>query len=362
MDVRRRRLLAAAPATLAACSGGSGPGSHAAAAQQTWRHGPLQGLQGRALQTELVRYATLAPSSHNTQCWKFAFEPSAIRILPDTTRRCPAVDPDDHHLFVSLGCATENLVQAAAAHGLAAQARFDVAQDAVQVQLAPAPPVASALFQAIPARQSTRGAYDGQALARGELGLLERAAGSDRVRLLLLTGQAAIENVLAYVVQGNTAQMQDPAFLAELKAWIRFSGAEAVRQGDGLFAASSGNPALPSWLGSLLFGLFFTPAAENARYAEQLRSSAGVAVFAGLGSDKADWVEVGRACQRFALQAAALDIRTAFVNQPVEVAALRAPFAASLGLGALRPDLVLRFGRGPKLPPSLRRPVPAVLV
>jgi hypothetical protein len=26
-------------------------------------------------------------------------------ILPDLSRRCPAVDPDDHHLFVSLGCA-----------------------------------------------------------------------------------------------------------------------------------------------------------------------------------------------------------------------------------------------------------------
>lgn len=360
MDAHRRRLIAAAPAALAACS--SGPGSHAAVAQQTWRHGPLQGLHGRALQMELVRYATLAASSHNTQCWRFALDASAIRILPDTARRCPAVDPDDHHLFVSLGCAAENLVQAAAAHGLAAQARFDADQDTVRVELTPAPPAATALFQAIPVRQSTRGLYDGQPLAPGELALLERAAHAERVQLLLLTGQSAIENVLAYVVQGNTAQLHDPAFMAELKAWIRFSGAEAVRQGDGLFTASSGNPAMPTWLGRLAFDVFFTPDADNARYARQLRSSAGVAVFAGQDNGKADWVEVGRACQRFALQAAALDIRTAFVNQPVEVAALRAPFAASLGLGARRPDLVLRFGRGPRLPPSLRRPVQAVLV
>lgn len=229
MDAHRRRLIAAAPAALAACS--SGPGSHAAVAQQTWRHGPLQGLHGRALQMELVRYATLAASSHNTQCWRFALDASAIRILPDTARRCPAVDPDDHHLFVSLGCAAENLVQAAAAHGLAAQARFDADQDTVRVELTPAPPAATALFQAIPVRQSTRGLYDGQPLAPGELALLERAAHAERVQLLLLTGQSAIENVLAYVVQGNTAQLHDPAFMAELKAWIRFSGAEAVRQG-----------------------------------------------------------------------------------------------------------------------------------
>jgi hypothetical protein len=63
-----------------------------------------------------------------------------------------------------------------------------------------------------------------------------------------------------------------------------------------------------------------------------------------------------------ALQATALGIRNAFLNQPVEVAALRPHFAAALGLGDQRPDLVVRFGRGPAMPRSLRRPVDAVLV
>jgi len=37
------------------------------------------------------------------------------------------LDPDDHHVYVSLGCATENLVQAALANGFHADARFDPA-------------------------------------------------------------------------------------------------------------------------------------------------------------------------------------------------------------------------------------------
>lgn len=49
------------------------------------------------------------------------------------------------------------------------------------------------------------------------------------------------------------------------------------------------------------------------------------------------------------------------LNQPVEVPTLRPQFATFLGVGGRRPDLVVRFGRGPKLPPSLRRPVDAVL-
>jgi hypothetical protein len=263
---------------------------------------------------------------------------------------------------VSLGCAAENLVQAALAHGLKADVAFDAARQAVQVRLEPTSAVASPLFQAIPERQCTRGEYDTKPLTHDELALLERSGSSDRVRLLLLTEKDAIEKVLEYVVQGNTAQMNDPAFVSELKAWIRFSGSDAVRRGDGLFAASSGNPAVPAWLGNLMFGLFFTPKSENDKYARHLRSSAGVAVFVGQVEDKAHWVEVGRAYERFALQAAALGIRNAFVNQPVEVASLRPQFAGSVGLGDRRPDLVVRFGRGPKLPVSLRRPVPSVLV
>jgi hypothetical protein len=68
------------------------------------------------------------------------------------------------------------------------------------------------------------------------------------------------------------------------------------------------------------------------------------------------------AVTRFALQATALGIRNAFVNQPIEVAALRPHFATAMGLGNERPDLIVRFGRGPLLPRSLRRPLEAVLV
>ena len=62
---------------------------------------------------ELVRFATLAANSHNTQPWIFSARGDEIAIAPDFRRRCPVVDPDDHHLFASLGCAAENLVQAA---------------------------------------------------------------------------------------------------------------------------------------------------------------------------------------------------------------------------------------------------------
>jgi hypothetical protein len=351
---------------LPACSQATDPESYESVAlrirQMDAPVGGRSATLGPALVRELVRFATLAPSSHNTQCWKFSPDESGVTILPDLSRRCPAVDPDDHHVFVTLGCAVENLAHAALAHGLQAETHFDATQGSIHVALAPTLAQDSPLFQAIAARQCTRGDYDGRPLSREELNLLERAGTSNGVRMLLLTERQGIERVLDHVVQGNTAQMADGAFVKELKSWIRFNRADAVRTRDGLFSVTSGSPAIPNWLGKLAFGWFFTAEGENDKYARQIRNSAGIAVFVGESADKAHWVQVGRAYERFALQATALGIRNAFLNQPVEVPEVRSPFAAALGFKGQRPDLVVRFGRGPTLPASLRRPVESVMV
>lgn len=368
MMTRRQFVLGATamlglPPAMQACSASAGSQGYDEVVRSIWRHSEGNIDDKSALMRELVRYAALAPSSHNTQCWKFRMEENAISILPDLTRRCPVVDPDDHHLFASLGCATENLIQAALANGLKGEARFDSAGDGlIKIALNPTKAVTTPLFEAIPKRQCTKAEYDGKPLASEELALLEKAGTGNGVRIMLLTEKSAMEKTLDYIIQGNTTQVNDPAFVKELKAWIRFNDGEATRTGDGLYAKSSGNPALPHWLGSPMFDWVFNAKSENDKCARQVRSSAGIAVFVSEANDKAHWVEAGRCYERFALQAAALGIRNAFLNQPVEVSNLRPQFASQLGINSGRPDMVVRFGRGPEMPKSLRRPVEAVLV
>ena len=305
----------------------------------------------------LVRAATLAANSHNTQPWRFAAGDGAITIAPDFARRCAVVDPDDHHLYASLGCATENMVQAAPLIGLAADARFDAAMDAVTVGLQPGTVQSSGLGAAIVRRQCARSLYDGRAVPGEQLKMLEAAGRGAGVEIVILTEPAAVEDVLALIIEGNTRQVEDPAFVAELKRWLRFSYRDAVDTRDGLFSAASGSPVIPGLVGNLIFGLVFTARGENARYAAQVRSSSGLAVFVSEHDDKTHWVEAGRAVERFALTATTLGLSHAFVNQVVEVAEVRHNLAGRLGLGDRRPDFVVRFGYGPDMPRSLRRPV-----
>ncbi len=282
---------------------------------------------------------------------------------PDLGRRLAAVDPDNHHLYASLGCAAENLSIAAAARGKGGELHFDPDQDGrIQFAFGNGPPPPPDLFNAIAKRQSTRGDFDGRLVSSGDLQVLRAAVGAVRgVDLTLITERPLVDRVRDLVITGNTAQMADAAFMRELKAWLRFSPRQAMQTGDGLFAAASGNPVLPAWLGPFAIDVMFTAGAENDKYARQIASSAGIAVFAAEKDDREHWVLAGRACQRFALQATALGMKHAFINQPVEVPALRPELASLVGLAGRRPDIVMRFGYGPELPFSARRPVAAVL-
>jgi hypothetical protein len=313
--------------------------------------------------TGFVRMATLAANGHNTQPWKFRLDEDRVRILPDFARRTKVVDPDDHHLFVSLGCAAENLAIAAAAHGRPGDVLISGGPEPhVEIALGQGSATNEALYAAIPLRQSTRSVYDSRPVSAEDLALLKAAAEEDGVSVLIFTDPPDMDAILEFVVAGNSAQMDDPAFVAELLEWIRFSPAQALASKDGLFAACSGNPALPAWAGDLVFNAVFTKQAENDKYRDHIRSSSGVAVFIGNKADPDHWMRVGRSFQRFALQATALGIRNAHINQPVEVPAVRTDFARWLGLPNTRPDLVVRFGRAPALPMSLRRPVADVVL
>ncbi|MDP3090504.1 MAG: nitroreductase family protein [Nitrospira sp.] len=318
---------------------------------------------GALIARELIRHATLASSSHNTQPWKFRIQQDSITIMPDFSRRCPVVDPDDSHLFKSLGCAAENLVHAAAAQGFSADVRFDPGEDGVIVLLnRDASAHATDLYRAITKRQCVKTAYDGTPLAAPELEMLEKAGEGRNVRTIMLLSAAQKDEVIDYVSRGNIAQLTDRAFRDELVSWIRFNPGEAMRMGDGLSGRTSGQLPLPTWLAKRIIGLVLTPKGQAETDAKNIRSSAGVAVFVSERDDKAAWVEAGRSYQRFALQATALNIRTAFINQPIEVRSLRPQFESWLNVDEEHAQLIVRFGHGAAAPFSLRRPIDDVIV
>jgi len=358
MDIGRRIFIGGAVAGAAAIGAGlwwrglSAP--YVAAADHL-----TAPLPSRPETLDLVRFATLGANGHNTQPWRFSKVADGLAIAPDFSRRTPVVDPDDHHLYASLGCAAESLCIAARARGLSGEVG-EAGAEGLIVALLPAPPEEGALFNAIPERQCTRSAYDGTRLTSEEVSLLEAEANVHGVAAIWREG-AEVELILDLVIAGNTRQMDNPAFVAELKEWIRFNGAQAARTGDGLYAAASGNPTMPEAVGRILFDAFFRKDSENDKYADHIRSSAGIFTLVAPSNDPAGWIAAGRAYQRMALRATAMGLRNAFVNQAVEEPAMRADLVSLLDLNEMRPNLVFRVGRAPPMPRSLRRLPEAVM-
>lgn len=62
------------------------------------------------------------------------------------------------------------------------------------------------------------------------------------------------------------------------------------------------------------------------------------------------------------LKMTSLNIKVAFLNQPVEVSEVRRQFQKAIGLGDALPKLLVRFGYADPMPRSLRRSVRQVLM
>ena len=327
--------------------------------RRTWRAPALDRPASERLR-ELVRAATLAANGHNTQPWRFAIATDAIEIRPDFSRRIPVVDPDDRELWISLGCALENLVVAARAGGYAPQVTYPDTEDVIRVALTPDTSQTGPLLDAIPLRQTTRSEYDGRPLPSAEFDRVQNLALEPGIALRWVTTPQDRDTVLDYVTQGNVNQYTNTAFVDELMEWLRFNRREALSALDGLYTRSSGNAEVPRWLGQMFVG-GTDPQAQADADASKLRSSAGVVVVASDREDRTAWVRAGQVYERLALTLTSRDIKSAFLNQPIEVAALRDSFRTALGLTSTSPQLLVRYGYGDWLPRSLRRPVDQVM-
>lgn len=92
---------------------------------QAWDIEPLSGgpiTDRKAFLKHLVGWAVLAPNSHNVQPWHFRIDPAKGTVDVSVPRLAilPASDKSARQAHISVGCAIENLLNAADAYGVPA--------------------------------------------------------------------------------------------------------------------------------------------------------------------------------------------------------------------------------------------------
>lgn len=315
---------------------------------------------------QVIYCATLAPSGHNAQPWKFRIEgEDNITILPDYHRVLPVADPDNHELFISLGCALENLVVAAEHFGYRPEVKiYSGQQVSIKVKLNSCKEEGgNLLFGQVKRRQSTRNKYDGKPIPKEHLLALKASALGKDVDCKILADKTAMAPVTALVKEACLLQYSDEVFINELVKWIRFSKMIATKKADGLSGAVSGNPSVPEWFGKFLLGATVSAEKEAAKCEEMINSSSALAIFTTTQNDEAGWINLGRSFERFALTASSLGIKLAHENMACEVPAVRQKLASLLALNANeQPLLVVRLGYSEAMPYSYRRPMHKVIL
>ena len=305
---------------------------------------------------DLVAAATMAPSMHNTQPWRFRVEPAGqtIGLYADPARMLRFGDPDGRALHIACGAALFNLRLAATVAGR--QPVFRLLPDPGQplllatVRLAgPCRPQPDELelHAAIPARRTNRSPFSSRPVPPGVLAELAEAARIEGAILHFPDHQEAIRLL-------GLARDAERALLATLPTALSSPAGQAARVTVRASLTRSWPPATPAGTAPVRD---FTPAGP-ASYA-WFEDEPQLAVLSTHFGGRADWLRAGQALERVWLTATARGLEVSPLTHPLETAdawLVRDPRS-----GVEHPQMILRFGYGLPVPRAPRRPVPDVL-
>lgn len=284
----------------------------------------------------LLQYAVLAPSSHNTQPWKFRMDGDRIELFMDEARWLRVCDDDQRELHISVGCCLENLLIAADYFGLPHQVEYlpDLSEPmhaaTIQFEQGTATERDSRLFQMIPVRHTNHGESDGRLIPEDVLEQLSGCCNESEIHVQLTCDPSIKQTVDALVVRADATEFADPAFREELGYWI----------GQGVFGTS--------WLMSKIGKLAVTHINMSNSMAKKdsaiLMSSPALGLISSKDNRRESQIKSGQVYQRLSLWAASFGIWCQPMSQIVQVEETKQEVAKLQTDLRLFPQLPFRLG------------------
>jgi nitroreductase len=314
---------------------------------------------------KILEYGIKAPSGHNTQPWKFKVNENGIEVYANFDKELPVVDGNHRELYISLGCAVENICIAADEFGYRHETKI-VQQDSlcfINIILQKFSGVPNPLFSQIDKRQTNRSVYKSKIISTDIIAILEKTEIRQPVSVYFYkNGDRNFATLAEFVYRGNEILFSSEAFKNELLDWMRFNPKDIQQSNDGLAYNVLGSPSLPKWLGKLIVGSFLKPKTQNKSEKRKIDSSSHLVLFTTKENTPENWILAGVAMERFFLTCSALGIAVTFLNQPCEVSSLAEELRSQMPINNEFPMLLLRMGYADPMPNSVRKTLDEVII
>jgi hypothetical protein len=275
----------------------------------------------------LVAAAILAANAHNSQPWLFHLLADRVDLRADLTRSTGANDALNRELYVSLGCALENMLIAAPANGLQPSLlpiSGSQPDDLVaSVALRRSQPVETDLYWAIGERHSNRSEYRADPIPASSIDATRELVDESvaPARLVWLSDDASRGRFGELVVDATVAHIADDEQSKASFAWWRSDWNAIERHKDGLTIDGVGLPPLVRALGKILPATSRASADETfvERTRIQVRSAAAFGIIVvDDPTSRRDQLAGGRLLQRLHLWATSKRIGFQHMNQVTE--------------------------------------------
>jgi Nitroreductase family len=299
----------------------------------------------------LLQYAVLAPSTKNTQPWRFSIGENTIGVFADLTRSQPVADCGRRELYISLGCALENLLVASEQFAFRHEVTYfpqstnDELAAIVNFHQGGRPSIyrAGITLASIIARHTERGSYREEPVTKEVRDRLLHSCDTPGLRVDLTDDPRIRSRVVELNLHADEMEFADPAFRQELGYWV----------GQGVF--STGTPRLLSRLTGLLLSRVNLGRAIGKRNAALLSGAPLVGLISARTDDRTSQVRTGQALERLWLHATRIGIALQPMSQALEVPSLRAELARVIPESGWIPEQVFRIGY-PIRPPEQHTP------
>ncbi|MCW2667792.1 MAG: hypothetical protein JWN57_2754 [Frankiales bacterium] len=309
----------------------------------------------------VIEAATLAPSVHNTQPWRFVLRGNGFDLHADHSRQLPVLDPDGRQLHLSCGAALATARIAARALGLDAvvellpdPADADLLGRLTLVPGAPAGDDDLALALAVLRRHTVRDAFEPRALPAELVEELRVAAEAEGAGLRALRSPAELVELEVLLSGADAAERHDPAYRQELASWVRDPAT-----GDGIPPSAVHSPAGRG--SSLQLRDFTLGEADHVTGDAPPAEHPDVVVLTTGADDPRAWLKAGQALGAVLLRAARDGVQAQPLGQVTDLAWWRARLTVALSLVGT-PQLVLRLGYASAVATTPRRDLDEVLV